>query len=86
MSLLDQITHFLFNGREGLSQGTGKGQIRIKSSEAGSEDRAMQACEEQSYFAAIGCDPVAMGIGNSPDDTLQAQTTQVIRQLAGRVR
>ena len=86
MSLLEQMIDFQFNSGEGLSQGAGDGQIWIESSEAGPEDGAMQAREEQSYLATIRSDAVAMGIGNPPDDTLQAQTTQIVRQLMGRVR
>ena len=72
MSLLDQVIDFLFNGGERLSQRTGNGQFRIERGESRPEDRAMQAGEEQSHFAAIGCDAVAMGMRNSPDHALEA--------------
>ena len=86
MSLLDQKIHFLLNSHECLSQGTGDRQVGIEGGESRSEDRAVQAGEEQSDFAAIGRNAVAMGMRNPPDHTLEAQTPQVIGELMGRVR
>jgi hypothetical protein len=60
MSLLDQIIDFEFNRYECLSQRAGDRQVWIKGCETGAEYRAMQAREEESDFAAIGRDEVAV--------------------------
>lgn len=86
MGLLEQIIDFQFNRSEGLGQGAWDGQVWIQGSKRGSEDRTVQAREEDSHFAAIRRNAVAMGMRNAPDDALETQTTQVVGQLVSRVR
>jgi hypothetical protein len=47
----------------------------IKDSKEAAEDTRIELGERQSYFAAIGCELIAVRVGNAPDDPLVSEAS-----------
>ena len=71
MRLIDQVLHFPLHGNQGFGQWPWTGDSWVQSRKPGSEHQGMQAGEEQGDLAAVGCDQIAVRVGNPPNDALE---------------